>query len=125
MQLPRLCGCGDVHQADEVCPRRRRRRNTGPTATELGYDHHWTRTRNAYAAAHPDCECGGYDRCDHPAGSCTVQPREVDHVDGLGPLGPHGHDWANLQHLCSTCHRRATQHRRRRGGGGSGSSSGE
>jgi 5-methylcytosine-specific restriction protein A len=33
---------------------------------------------------------------------------EVDHVDGLGPLGPRGHDWANLQALTKAHHSRKT-----------------
>lgn len=33
---------------------------------------------------------------------------EVDHVDGLGPLGPRGHDWSNLRALTKRCHSRVT-----------------
>ncbi|MBO3674864.1 HNH endonuclease [Streptomyces sp. NEAU-YJ-81] len=32
----------------------------------------------------------------------------MDHVDGLGPLGPRGHDWANLRAMTKAHHSRET-----------------
>lgn len=68
-----------------------------PTAHQRGYDQRWQRTRTAYLAAHPTCECG-----------CGGKATDVDHIDGLGPNGPHGHDWQNLQALTASCHAQKT-----------------
>jgi 5-methylcytosine-specific restriction protein A len=32
----------------------------------------------------------------------------VHHLDGLGPTGPLGHKWVNLQALCQTHHSQIT-----------------
>lgn len=63
-----------------------------PNSSRRGYDAKWRRTRAAYLAQHPTCVA-----CGNPA-------TEVDHIDGQGPRGPHGHDWANLQPMCKRCH---------------------
>lgn len=76
----------------ETCRRRRRKRDTRPSAAQRGYDKAWFRTRHAFLKAHPNCE-----HCDGPA-------TEVDHRDGKGPLGPLGHHWPNLRALCKPCH---------------------
>lgn len=67
-----------------------------PNAATRGYDWAWQKTRARYLAAHPACAV-----CHWPA-------RHVDHIDGGGPLAPNGHDWANLQSLCPSCHSRKT-----------------
>jgi len=33
---------------------------------------------------------------------------DVDHIDGLGPNGPRGHDWSNLRALCHSHHSQRT-----------------
>lgn len=33
---------------------------------------------------------------------------DVDHIDGLGPLGPRGHDPDNLRSMCHPCHSKRT-----------------
>lgn len=68
-----------------------------PTAAARGYDRKWQATRAAYLNTHPMCE----DGCGQPA-------TDVDHIDGLGPNGPHGHDWSNLRALAHACHGRRT-----------------
>lgn len=74
-----------------------------PTAAARGYDRRWQATRTAYLAEHPLCEC---DRC----APLPVQPlaEDVHHIDGRGPLGPHGHCWHNLAALTHACHARIT-----------------
>lgn len=67
-----------------------------PSFYQRGYDHRWQRTRRRFLRTHPTCE-----RCGAPA-------QDVHHLDGLGPLGPRGHDPANLQPLCHSCHSRIT-----------------
>ena len=80
----------------------RRRRRTGTTA---GYDARWYRTRRAYLLTHEMCECE-----EHSQLPWIIRPRatEVHHRDGLGPLGPRGHDWTNLLALTKACHARIT-----------------
>jgi 5-methylcytosine-specific restriction protein A len=65
----------------------------------------WSRTRLAYLRANPYCEC---DEC--MALSLLLRPlaTEVNHIDGLGPLGPRGHDWTNLQSMTKAHHSRIT-----------------
>lgn len=75
------------------------------SARAKGYDTRWQRTRQAYLRAHPYCECD----------DCTAKPMllrpvatEVNHLDGLGPLAPRGHDWTNLQAMTKAHHSRHT-----------------
>ena len=75
---------------------KRESENRRPRAHERGYDSRWRRTRKRYLALHSHCvECGA------PA-------TEVDHIDGLGPSGPRGHDYSNLQALCKRHHSQRT-----------------
>ena len=69
-----------------------------PSARERGYDAQHERERRRYLAAHPTCE--------HPG--CTDPSEVLDHIDGLGPNGPRGHDPANWQALCGPHHRAKT-----------------
>jgi 5-methylcytosine-specific restriction protein A len=67
-----------------------------PNANQRGYDKRWRTTRAGYLAANPRCVV-----CDQPA-------TDVDHIDGMGPSSPRGHDWSNLQAMCHACHTRKT-----------------
>lgn len=67
-----------------------------PNANQRGYDKRWRATRAGYLAANPRCVV-----CDQPA-------TDVDHIDGMGPSSPRGHDWSNLQAMCHACHTRKT-----------------
>jgi 5-methylcytosine-specific restriction protein A len=69
-----------------------------PTARARGYDTTWERTRRAFLACQP--------RCSEPG--CWEPAVDVDHHDGLGPLGPRGHDLANLRGFCRPHHARRT-----------------
>lgn len=72
-----------------------------PTTAQRGYGGRWQRTRRAKLAASPLCET-----CE--ANGVTAAAREVDHIDGLGPIGERGHDLDNLMSLCKPCHARKT-----------------
>lgn len=83
-----------------------RRRGTNPvairpTTAERGYGARWRRTRKAKLAQQPLCE-------DCAERGEAMPATEVDHVDGLGPNGPRGHDLDNLRSLCKPCHSRKT-----------------
>ena len=87
----------DDTRCDEHRRAKRRAESAGrPSSTKLGYGVRWQRTRRAFLRVNPLCVA-----CGRPA---TI----VDHIDGLGPLAPHGHDWANLQSLCWSCHSKKT-----------------
>jgi 5-methylcytosine-specific restriction protein A len=70
------------------------RPDTRPTAATRGYDAKWRRTRGRYLQLHPRCEHAG----------CAAPAVDVHHLDMRGPLGPRGHDHANLQALCHSHH---------------------
>jgi 5-methylcytosine-specific restriction enzyme A len=80
-----------------TCRRRGDRRR--PNSAQRGYDHRWAGTRARYLAEHPMCE---------DASGCTELATDVHHRDGLGPLGPLGHDASNLEALCHSHHSRRT-----------------
>lgn len=75
------------------------------SARAKGYDARWERTREAYLRAHPYCGC---DECLTLPSIMRPWATEVDHIDGLGPNGPRGHDWGNLQALTKSHHSRKT-----------------
>lgn len=78
-----------------------------PTARQRGYDDAWERTSKAVLEARPWCECPGCPKC-RPHGGCRQRSTDTDHIDGLGPAGPRGHDWTNLRALCHRCHSHRT-----------------
>lgn len=96
-------GCPNL--TDETrCPRhqkakRRREDRRRPNSRARGYDSRWERTRAAYLRLHPWCE---------DEAGCIERATDVDHVDGLGPTGPSGHDPENLRALCHSHHSRRT-----------------
>ena len=85
------------------CKARASSQRRGPQRS--GYDAAWRRTRLAYLRAHPLCEC---EACTAVPAPLRERASEVDHIDGLGPLGPRGHDWSNLRAMTKACHSRAT-----------------
>lgn len=54
---------------------------------------------------HPLCEC---EHCQQLPPWARQQATDVDHIDGLGPLGPRGYDWDNLQALSHAHHSHKT-----------------
>lgn len=76
-----------------------------PSPTSKGYDGRWRGLAIAYLRVHPYCEC---DECE--AMPMLLRPRaiEVNHRDGLGPWGPRGRDWSNLQAMTKAHHSRET-----------------
>lgn len=92
-------GCPELCESSWCTKHRPKRpKDTRPSARQRGYNAKWERTRAAFLRHHPTCVA-----CGQPA-------KHVDHIDGTPPTGPHGHDWANLQALCASCHSRKTNH---------------
>ncbi|KAB8186984.1 HNH endonuclease [Nonomuraea phyllanthi] len=86
-----------------VC-RREAERQRG-SASQRGYDAAWQRTRAAYLKNHPRCEC---EDCEALPYEQRPAATDVDHIDGLGPNGPRGHDPSNLRALTKSHHSRRT-----------------
>lgn len=89
---PELTRSGRCASCDRTADRAR------GTAAERGYDSRWRRTREDFLDAHPLCSEAG----------CLTIATDVDHIDGLGPHGPLGHSWSNLQGLCKSHHSQKT-----------------
>lgn len=96
-------GCPDLTRASYCDTHRKAKRRASdakrPSASQRGYDSKWRRTRVQYLRTHPICE--------DPRG-CITPASDVDHIDGLGPLGPKGHDNENLRSLCHVHHSQRT-----------------
>ncbi len=98
----RICvepGCPELTDSTR-CERHRKAKRRAqdrrrPTANARGYDARWQRTRAEHLRLHPMCM--------DPEG-CIQPATDVDHIDGLGPLGPRGHDHENLRSLCAHHH---------------------
>ena len=71
----------------------------------LGRGTAWQRTRGEYLRTHPYCEC---PECEQLPALLRPRATEVDHIDGLGPNGPRGHEWTNLQAMTKSHHSRKT-----------------
>lgn len=81
-----------------------RKRNS--TAHQRAYrEKRWRDTRRAFLRAHPLCEC---DACAAVPEPLRPAAQVVDHIDGLGPLGPRAHDWSNLRAMTTAHHNRRT-----------------
>ena len=89
---PNLCSGGRCDDCDRAADRSR------GTARERGYNAAWERTRQDYLDEYPFCSEPG----------CPALATDVDHIDGLGPLSPRGHDGSNLRSYCHSHHSQRT-----------------
>lgn len=87
--------CGRITE-HSLCPDHRKTKDKRPSAAKRGYDAKWRKTRKGYLISYPWCS------------DCGAKATDVDHIDGLGPKGPMGHDWSNLRSYCHSCHSRRT-----------------
>lgn len=93
-----------VRPPARYCPDHARSRDRARgTPAQRGYDHRWRQEADRYRDARREAGTYACDECGSSSGTL-----EVDHVDGLGPLGPRGFDWSNLQLLCRSDHQRKT-----------------
>lgn len=98
--IPRLCGCGAIVAADQLCQcqierqrdRKARHDRNRPNSRQRGYTREWEKARAEFLTLHPFCAM-----CGNPADL-------VDHVT------PHRGDkalfwnWNNWASLCTHCH---------------------
>lgn len=116
-RAPRPCsrpGCPELVLGGGFCPEHAKTDTADarrPSAAARGYDVKWRKTRARYLRALNPLACENCGRTPTEAG-----PLEVDHLDGLGPRGPRGHDPTNLQALCKSCHATKTAHQTNIGG---------
>lgn len=98
-------GCPTLTTSGRCQPCTREARSRRPSSAAKGYGSRWYRTRRAYLQANEFCECD-----EHSKLPWILRPRatEVHHRDGLGPNGPRGFDWSNLQALTKSCHSKIT-----------------
>lgn len=94
----------------------RAREQARGSSYQRGYNAEWVRTRNRYLKSLRGNDPEGLARCEECGLTEDEEPLEVDHIDGLGPLGPRGHDLTNLQALCRSDHQRKTAHQTNTGG---------
>lgn len=77
--------------------KRAARTDARPSRHARGYTSRWYKVAKAYLNANPLCVlCQTKGR--------ATEATCVDHVDGLGPLGPRGFDEDNFRSLCASCH---------------------
>lgn len=72
-----------------------------PTPHSRGYDRRWREASARYLEDHPYCEG---ECCAHLPPLQRDRATEVDHIDGLGPLGPRGFDPSNWQAMSKRHH---------------------
>lgn len=112
--------CPELVEGGGYCPEHNRLRERARGSSHArGYDTEHQADRIYYLQhraprnldGHPVCEECGRSELD------TGHPLELDHLDGLGPNGPNGHDPDNHQILCRTCHQTKTAHQTGTAGG--------
>lgn len=91
-------GCPQLQPCDRHATSAKRNELRRPNSNARGYNRRWRAKADQYRATHPICE---EPRCNQPS-------TDVDHIDGLGPTGPHGYDDDNLRALCHPHHSRKT-----------------
>lgn len=97
----RVCsqpGCPALTDGGRCPDHRREAERKRGSAASRGYDHRWRKTRAAHLTHEPLC-------CEP---GCFAGATDVDHIDGLGPRGPRGHDPANLRSYCHPHHSKRT-----------------
>lgn len=92
-------GEGTRCEAHRKAKRRRRKDGRTLSASQRGYGSKWRRFRKTFLREHPICQ---------DEAGCIQPATDVDHIDGLGPLGPLGFDPANCRALCGLHHKQRT-----------------
>lgn len=105
MQVCPTPGCPTLTPQGRCPPCQAQATQERTSPARRGYGRSWRKASTAYLEDHPYCECD----------ACTPLPplqrdlaTEVDHRDGLGPLGPRGYDPTNFQAMSKRHHSRKT-----------------
>lgn len=105
MQVCPTPGCPTLTPGGRCPPCQAQATKDRPAHRNAGRGTRWIKSSARYLEDHPYCEC------DH----CSMLPplqrdlaTEVDHIDGLGPLGPRGFDPTNWQAMSKRHHSRKT-----------------
>jgi len=88
--------CPELVTRGRCAKHRREAEQKRGTPASRGYTNAWRKVSAAFLERHPAC-----NRCGNLA-------EHAHHHDGLGPNGPRGHDLANLEALCHSCHSKVT-----------------
>ncbi|MER6603924.1 hypothetical protein [Streptomyces parvus] len=105
MQVCPTPGCPTLTPAGR-CPACQTKANQArPAHRNAGRGTRWINASAHYLRTHPYCEC---DACSALPPLQRDLATEVDHIDGLGPLGPRGYDPTNWQAMSKRHHSRKT-----------------
>lgn len=106
---PRLCACGQIVPADQLCAcqvtamraRKKRHDQNRPSSSERGYNGEWRKLRAEFLRQHPFCAF------------CGAPAEHVDHKVRHRGEKALLLSWANLQSLCAHCHNSVKQRQER------------
>lgn len=105
MQVCPTPGCPTLTPQGRCPPCQTQVNQARPAHRNAGRGTRWINASARYLETHPYCECN----------ACAPLPplqrdlaTEVDHIDGLGPLGPRGFDPTNWQAMSKRHHSRKT-----------------
>lgn len=98
-------GCPELTPAGRCPSCQAKARAARPQPNTRGYNTAWRKASAAYLRDHVWCEC---EDCSSLPMLQRDLATEVDHIDGLGPLGPRGFDASNWQAMSKRHHSRKT-----------------
>lgn len=98
-RCPELVPKGETYCPHHWKAKRRASDRKRPSVSARGYGAEWRKTRKAFLQIHPICQ---------DEAGCLEPATDVDHIDGLGPLGPRGFDFQNLRAFCHSHHSQRT-----------------
>ncbi|MEU0133388.1 hypothetical protein ABZ172_05005 [Streptomyces sp. NPDC006296] len=105
MQVCPTPGCPTLTPQGRCTPCQAKATQARPAHRNAGRGTAWRNASTAYLRDHPYCEC---DECSALLPLQRDLATEVDHIDGLGPLGPRGFDPTNWQAMSKRHHSRKT-----------------
>lgn len=105
MQVCPTPGCPNLTASGRCPPCQAEATLARPRYKDAGRGKRWRDASTAYLQDHPYCEC---PECSPLLPLQRDLATEVDHIDGLGPLGPRGYDPSNWQAMSKRHHSRKT-----------------
>lgn len=101
MQVCPTPGCPTLTPGGRCPPCQTQATQARPASRNAGRGTAWRNASTQYLRDHPYCEC---EACAALPPLQRDRATEVDHIDGLGPLGPRGYDPANWQAMSKRHH---------------------